>query len=401
MVTNESIHQFRTEVAAELIKRLLPFWSEKTIDEENGGFYGQITNGLTVKKAAAKSCVLNSRILWTFASAYRIFKDNAYRIMAERAYHYLQNHFWDKQYYGLYFMLDYRGQVIDSRKQLYNLAFGIYGLSEYYRATGDEKSLIRAIQLYYLIEEHLSDPNHQGYFEAGSRDWGFVKEMRLSERDLNAKKTMNSHLHLMEAYTNLLRVWDSDRLRHSLEQLINLMVTRILNRETFHFNLFFDETWNSKLNLISLGHDIEGSWLLTEAATVLGDEMLFDMIKDVSVKMARKVYETGIDRENGGLYNELIDGVVRDPVKVWWPQCEAMVGLINAFQLTEEEVFLEAASQIWKFIDRFMLDRDNGEWFGEVSEDGRPNHSYYKVGPWKCPYHNGRACMEVMLRLGK
>ena len=205
---------------------------------------------------------------------------------------------------------------------------------------------------------------------------------------------------MMEAYTNLLRVWDSDRLRHSLEQLINLMVNSILNRETFHFNLFFDETWNSKLNLISLGHDIEGSWLLTEAATVLGDEMLFDMIKDVSVKMARKVYETGIDRENGGLYNELIDGVVRDPVKVWWPQCEAIVGLINAFQLTEEEVFLEAASQIWKFIDRFMLDRDNGEWFGEVSEDGRPNHSYYKVGPWKCPYHNGRACMEVMLRLG-
>lgn len=401
MLANKYIQQFRTEVERELVGRILPFWMEKTVDRENGGFYGQISNDLIINREAAKSCILNSRILWTFASAYRIFKNGAYRTMADRAYNYLINRFWDNQHYGLFFTLDYRGKVIDPRKQLYNLAFGIYGLSEYYRATGVEKSLALAIQLYDLIEGHFYDTRNKGYFEASSRDWRLIDDMRLSAGDLNEKKTMNSHLHLMEAYTNLLRVWENGRLRHSLDELIRIIVNRIIDPETFHFNLFFDETWNSKIQLISLGHDIEGSWLLTEAASVLGDEKLFETIKDVSVNMAQKVYEAGRDGENGGLYNELIDGVARETVKVWWPQCEAMVGFINAFELTGKDFFLKAAYQLWRFIDRFLIDRENGEWFGEVYKDGLPNQNHDKVGPWKCPYHNGRACMEVIARLEK
>lgn len=401
MLTKKDIQQFKTEVKRELTGGILPFWCEKTIDMENGGFYGRVSNDLIINREANKSCILNSRILWTFAAAYRIFKDAAYRHVADRAYDYLVNYFWDDQYYGLFFTLDYHGKVIDPRKQLYNLAFGIYGLSEYYRATGIGESLKLAIQLYGLIEEQFYDAQNKGYYEACSRDWRLIDDMRLSSRDLNAKKTMNSHLHLMEAYTNLLRIWEDGRLRRSLDELILTIVERIIDPETFHFNLFFDENWNSKTKIISLGHDIEGSWLLAEAASLMGEEKTLNDLTNLSVKMARKVYEAGCDRENGGLYNELINGVSQETVKIWWPQCEAMVGFINAFELTGEEHFLQAAYQIWRFIDRFMIDRKNGEWFGEVFEDGLPNPNYDKVGPWKCPYHNGRACMEVIARLEK
>ncbi|NLW46773.1 MAG: N-acyl-D-glucosamine 2-epimerase [Firmicutes bacterium] len=401
MLRNKDIQQFKAEVERELIDRILPFWSEKTIDLENGGFYGRISNDLIIKREANKSCILNSRILWTFAAAYRVFKDSAYRKVADRAYDYLVNYFWDNQYYGLFFTLDYRGQVIEPRKQLYNLAFGIYGFSEYYRATGVKESLTLAIQLYRLIEEHYYDVQNKGYYEACSRDWRLINDMRLSPRDLNAKKTMNAHLHLMEAYTSLLRVWEDGRLRQSLEQLIRIIVDRIIDPETYHFQLFFDETWNSQTKLVSLGHDIEGSWLLMESALLVGDGKTIDLLTDLSVKMAQKVYEAGRDPENGGLDNELINGVPREMVKIWWPQCEAMVGFINAFELTGEELFLKAAYQIWQFIDRYLIDRKNGEWFGEVFKDGLPNSNHDKVGPWKCPYHNGRACMEVIVRLEK
>lgn len=401
MFTSNSILQFKAEIEAELTGRIMLFWMERTMDEGNGGFYGQIANDLKINKEAAKGCILNSRILWTFAAAYRIFKNDSYRTVADRAYEYLLSHFWDNQYFGLYFMLDHRGVVIDPRKQLYNLAFGIYGLSEYYRATGIKESLRRAIQLFQLIEQHYYDRVNKGYYEACSRDWLLTYDMRLSKKDLNEKKTMNSHLHLMEAYTNLLRVWDNDQLRHSLDELIQVTINHIISPQTCHFNLFFDESWNPKLNMISFGHDIEGSWLLTEAATVMGDEKLFNIVKEKTVKMAQKVYEEGLDNEYGGLFNEFIDEVLQDPSKVWWPQCEAMVGFINAFELTGKEYFLKAAYQIWRFIDRYLVDRVNGEWFGEVSRDGKPNQTHDKVGPWKCPYHNGRACMEIISRLGK
>lgn len=401
MLAKEDIQQFKAEVERELTGRILPFWSEKTIDLENSGFYGRISNDLVIQREANKSCILNSRILWTFAAAYRIFKDPAYRRVADRAYDYLVDYFWDDQYSGLFFTLDYQGKVIDPRKQLYNLAFGIYGLSEYYRATGIGESIKLAIQLYHLIEERFYDSQNKGYYEACSREWRLIDDMRLSPRDLNAKKTMNSHLHLMEAYTNLLRVWEDDGLRHSLDELIRTLVERIIDPETFHFNLFFDENWNPQTKTVSLGHDIEGSWLLTEAASLLGEEKTRNDLTKLSVEMARAVYEAGRDRENGGLYNELSAGVAREKVKIWWPQCEGMVGFINAYELTGEEPFLEGAYQIWRFIDRFLIDRKNGEWFGEVFEEGLPNPDHDKVGPWKCPYHNGRACMEVLARLEK
>jgi mannobiose 2-epimerase len=400
MILRKTDQQFKSELEQELIARILPFWMEKTVDVENGGFYGQIFNNLMIDKKAEKGCILNSRILWTFSSAYRVFKDKRYLAIARRAYEYLLEYFWDPEFGGLYFTIDNLGRVVNSHKQVYNLSFGIYGFSEYYRATGVPESLDRAIRLFWLIEQNCYDSGNMGYFEARSRDWTSIDDKQLSLMDLNEQKSMNTHLHLLESYTNLLRVWDNAQLRNQLHELIKVAVTYLIEPQTSHFKLFFDERWNSKGDLISMGHDIEGSWLLYEAAGVLGDGDLSAKVKNIAVAMAQRVYEEGIDPEYGGLFNELENGILRSNVKIWWPQCEAMVGFFNAFQLTGDKHFWEAAHGIWQFIQRYLLDKENGEWFGETTREGIPIKNYYKVGPWKCPYHNGRACMELIARLG-
>lgn len=299
-------------------------------------------------------------------------------------------------------MVSAEGDVIDSHKQVYNLAFGIYGFSEYYRATGNFESLNRAIQLFRLIEEHCYDRLNRGYFEACTREWLPTDEMRLGPMDLNEKKSMNTHLHLLEAYTNLFRVWPDRRLRQSLTELIRVMAERIVDRETGHFQLFFDEFWNVRSHKVSYGHDIEGSWLLWEAAETLGNKEVFSSTRDLVIRMADTVYREGLDTEFGGLYNEKEDGnILLDGEKVWWVQCEAMVGFLNAFQLTERRSFFDSALEIWRFSNEYLIDKVHGEWFYTVSRQGKPIESLDKVGPWKCPYHNGRACMELINRLNE
>jgi mannobiose 2-epimerase len=398
MMNLNAIQQFKTKVEHELTSRILPFWMEKTVDLKHGGFYGKMANDLRIYPNAQKGCILHSRILWTFACAYRLFKDDQYRKTAKHAFDYLVKYFWDERDSGLFLKVNHRGRVADPRKVVYNLAFGIYGFSEYYRATGEKEALDRAIRLYRLIEEYCHDNVNRGYFELCSRDWRINHDLHLTRKELNDKRSMNTHLHLLEAYTNLLRAWDNEQLRQSISELIEVFDNLIIHPETYHFEPFFDESWNSKIKNVSFGHDIEGSWLLYEAATVLKDEALFNRIKDLSVKMAQKAYEEGLDPEYGGLFNELENGVLKDN-KVWWVQCEAMVGFFNAFQLSGAEHFWEAAYGIWRFSEQYLFDKVNGEWFWEVSRDGKPNDKHYKVGPWKCPYHNGRACMELITRI--
>lgn len=401
LIPTNSPQQLKKEVEIELLKRILPFWMEKTIDKEKGGFYGTLSNDLTIDLNSPKGCILNSRILWTFSAAYRKLKDRRYLDVADRAYDYLINHFWDRQWGGLFFMVDSQGKANDLQKLVYNLAFGIYGLAEYYRATQTEQSLGKALELYGLIEKNCYDSLHQGYFEGCSRKWVLSETMQLSPRDLVAEKSMNTHLHLLEAYTGLFRVWDHPHLKEKLRELIQVFIGHIINPETHHFRLFFDADWKGKNPIISMGHDIEGSWLLYEGAEVLGDPEILAVVRNISIAMARRVYDEGMDRGYGGLYNEVENGVPINTVKIWWPQCEAMVGFFNAYRLTGKQDFLEAVYQIWDFTAHHLLDYQHGEWFGETSREGDPNQDYYKVGPWKCPYHNGRMCLELMERIGE
>ena len=394
----KEIQQLKSEIEQELTGGILPFWMEKTPDHKYGGFIGRMDNNLRVYPKAKKCCILYSRILWTFAAAYRLRHDERYLAMADRAYDYLLKYFWDERYSGLYLLVNHRGRVAEPRKLVYNLSFGIYGFSEYYRATGNGEALDRAIHLYRLIEEYCHDNVNGGYFEACSRDWRLITSMHLTRRILHEKKSMNTHLHILEAYTNLLRVWDDPGLRQSIRQLIGIFEASIIDSQTGHFKIFFDEYWNSKLDSVSYGHDIEGSWLLYEATQTLNDEAVLNRVKARVIDMVERIYQEARDDRYGGIFYELEDGELNTK-KVWWVQCEALVGFYNAYQLTGESRYLDAISPIWKFARQFLMDQQYGEWYYEVSRDGKPNEKYYKVGPWKCPYHSGRACMELMTRM--
>ena len=400
MPTTEKILTYRKEVETELHHNILPFWERHGLDRENQGFYGHISNDLIVDKEVEKGCVLNSRILWTYASAYRLTKDPRYLEMAKRAYEFMLNHFWDKEYSGLYWMVDFKGNPVDTQKRTFNLAFGIYALAELYAASGIFECLDKAVELYKIIEAKGYDHENKGYLEAFSREWLPADDCRLSVTDLNGKRSLNTHLHIIEAYTNLLRVWENAALRERLKELLMTLIDNILDSDTFHFKLYLDENWHAVAPLISYGHDIEGSWLMCESAQILNDKNLLDKVKDIAVVMAQRVYDQGLDNDYGGLYYESLCSVI-DTDKHWWPQAEAMIGFLNAYELTGKECFFEASLEVWRFIKNYIIDTQNGEWFAKVSKDGRVFYDYLKVGPWKCPYHNSRACFEVLERLAR
>ena len=392
------MQELREKVEAELRSEILPFWLKHTVDEEYGGFRGRIANNLAIDAKADKGIILNARILWTFAKAFDVYREPHYLEAARRAYEYILRHFWDNEFGGVYFSVDYRGTPVDAKKRIYAQAFTVYALSEYAHAAGHGEAIAKAMQVVERIEAASHDNEHGGYFETCERDWTLAADQRLSDVDLDEKKSMNTHLHLLEAYAALLRRHEDATVRMRLRELIEIFLEHIVDPATHHFILFFDETWRPRSEKISFGHDIEGSWLLCEAAEILAEPALLDRVRTVAVKMAQAVYEQGLDADGGLLYEAGPDGIL-DSDKHWWPQAEAVVGFLNAYGLTGQQHFAHAAERSWDFIDRYIVDHEYGEWFWLVSREGVPDNHRDKVGPWKCPYHNSRACLEVMTRL--
>ena len=389
---------FRRQLQDELTGNILPFWMTQAVDRVNGGFYGALTNDLVVHNEEPRSAILCARILWTYAAAYRRLGDEEYLSMARRAYNYLTDVFLDPQYGGLYWSVDALGKAVFTRKHHYAQAFGIYGLSEYYRATGQPESLELAQALFHLLEKHAYDPVYGGYIEGSGRKWEPLADMRLSERDLNSRKSMNTMLHILEAYTNLLRVWPDAALRAQHRLLIDTFQKHIVDPSTGHFKLFFDDRWNSLLENVSYGHDIEGSWLLVEAAEAQADPALLEQVRETAVQIASAVYEDGLEPDGSLPYEAGPHGLV-DSHKSWWVHAEAMLGFYNAYQLSGQERFRQAAYRIWDYIQDRMVDRTYGDWLKRLQRDGTPDQASYKVGPWECPYHHSRACFEMLDRL--
>lgn len=380
----------------ELTDHILPFWINRMQDNRYGGFYGQIDGRNLLHPEANKGAILNARMLWTFSAAFRLLNDAAYLQMAQRAFDYITNYFIDKEYGGAYWELDYKGNPVNMKKQTYVQGFMLYGFSEFYRATANPQALELAKQFFRLIEK-CYDNSLGGYLEAYARDWQPIEDMRLSEKDANEKKTMNTHLHVLEPYTNLLRIWRDDELIAAQRRLIDIFTIKILDRETGHLNLFFDEEWNVRSTVISYGHDIEASWLLFEAAEVLGDEELQERIKKISLKIADAALE-GLQADGGLAYERVDDHT--DSERHWWVQAEAVVGYMYAYKNSGDVRYKEKASAVWDYIRDYMVDKETGEWYWSRLPDGNINRKDDKAGFWKCPYHNGRMCMEMMERFG-
>lgn len=394
---NKRLIDMRFEMLDVLENNILRFWQEKMVDDENGGFYGRITGLGRLEAEAEKGAVLNARILWTFSAAYRLLKKTNYLKIATRAKRVIIDTFYDHEYGGIYWSIDSRNRPLDTKKQIYALGFAIYGLSEYVRATGDTEALDYAIRLYESIECHSFDVEKNGYCEALTRDWREIADMRLSDKDENERKTMNTHLHILEPYTNLYRVWKDERLAKSLRNLIEIFTDKIFNPATGHLDLFFDDDWNSKYRIVSYGHDIEASWLIHEAALVLGDELLQKRVEMYVIEIAEAASE-GYLPEGGMIYEMHLDSSEIDAERHWWVQAEAIVGYVNLYQNFEDTLSLNRAFQCWEFIKKFLIDFDNGEWFWSIKANGQINKDEDKAGFWKCPYHNGRMCMELIER---
>lgn len=382
------------EIRAHLIEKIIPFWKALR-DDENGGYYGWLGYDLKLDKKAEKGCILNSRITWFFANAYMLLKDESLLEEAKHGYEFLKEKCIDKEYGGIYWSLNYDGTPSDATKHTYNQAFCIYALSAYYEATKDEQALALARDLFGLIEERCTD--EVGYLEAFTRDFRPESNEKLSENGVLAEKTMNTLLHVLEAYTQLYKVSKDDKVKDRLLFIIDIIENKVYNKELHRQEVFFDKDYNSILDLHSYGHDIETAWLLDLTLDVIGDDELTERISKITRDLTNQTYKVAFD--GNSFANECEKGVVNEH-RVWWVQAENVVGMINAYQRQNEQKFYDAAVSQWEFIKNYVIDkREGSEWFWEVDPEGKPYPDRPIVEPWKCPYHNGRMCFEVIKRL--
>lgn len=392
-------------------KNILPFWLNFQ-DEENGGFYGQMTGEGELVKDANKGGILNARILWSFSAAYRVLRKPEYLAAATRAKDYILKYFIDPVYGGTYWELDCKGNPVDTKKQFYAIGFTIYGLSEYARATGDMEALAMAVKLFDVIEEHSLDTVYNGYIEACTREWGEIADMRLSELDENYPKSQNTHLHIIEPYTNLFRCMTEmeangvaidlgvkGRVEVALRNLIDIFCDKILNPETHHLDLFFENDWTRGAGALeSYGHDIECSWLMHESALVLGDKDVLAKVEPI-VQLVAKASEKGLNEDGSMVHEANLDTGYVDVDRHWWVQAETVVGFYNIYQYFGDEAALQKAQNCWQYIKDNLIDAEGGEWFWSRDPERNINRKDDKAGFWKCPYHNSRMCLELIERI--
>ena len=382
------------EVKEHLTRDIIPFWQHLK-DEEYGGFYGYMGYDLCLDKGAVKGCILNSRILWFFSNAYLVLQDEGLLDYARHAFLFLKEHFIDKENGGVYWSLTYDGKPEDTTKHTYNQAFAVYALASYYAASGDEEALELAKELYYIVETRCRD--EYGYMEAFNSQFEPKGNDKLSENGVMAEKTMNTLLHVFEAYTELYHVLKEEKIADNLRYILDLIADKVYNEGAGRQEVFFDRKWNSLLDLSSYGHDIETAWLVDRGLEILGDAAYTEKLTPITKTLTENIYKRAYS--NHSLANEAENGIV-DGTRVWWVQAEAVVGFLNGYQKApEHQEYLEAAENIWNYIKEHLVDKRGGsEWYWALDEEGIPIEKPI-VEPWKCPYHNGRMCFEVIRRM--
>lgn len=384
------------EVKAHLTERIIPFWKSLR-DDVYGGYYGYMDYGLAVDKKAVKGCILNSRILWFFSNAYTLLKEESLLEEARHGYAFMKEHCLDRENGGIFWSIGYDGEPEDTTKHTYNQAFSIYALSSYYEASGDGGALELAKELFHTIESRCTD--EVGYKEAFDREFHEIENDKLSENGVIAHKTMNTLLHVFEAYTELYRVSEMPEVKERLKWIMDTFAHKVYNPALHRQEVFFDGQMNSIIDLHSYGHDIETAWLIDRGAEVLGEEEYKEKMSPITKDLTEQIYKVAFDGHS--LANECEKGVVNKH-RVWWVQAETVVGFLNGYQKNPDKPeYLEAAGKVWEFIKQYVIDgREGSEWFWEVDENGKPFEGRPIVEPWKCPYHNGRMCFEVIRRNG-
>lgn len=389
---SNQLHQLKKELSDEL-QSILTYWSKNTLDEINGGFIGRIDHFNNPFPDASKGIILNTRILWSFSAATNYLNTSEYDHICNRAFDYIKGHFVDQINGGVFWELDHEGNPINTRKQVYAQAFAIYSLSEYCLLTKNEEAKSLALEIFELIEKHSNNSDSKGYLEAFGQEWEDLADLRLSPKDINSSKTMNTHLHILEAYTTLLKISDGNHVKTRLRDLIDLLHTKFLT-SNYQFQLFFDDNWNSKSQKVSFGHDIESAWLILEAAKQINDSALIKQCELNLVNIADTFLREGLD-EDGSVINERDDATgAIDHDRHWWPQVEAMIGLGYAYKLTGDENYVNTLKGIWEYVKANIIDHDSGEWYFRVDRSGTP-YAEDKVSMWKAPYHSSRACMVL------
>lgn len=391
------MYAFVNEIETHLKEKLIPFWTGLK-DEENGGYYGYMGYDLAIDTHYEKGCILNSRILWFFSNAYMLFGEGHLKEAAEHAYKFLKDCCIDKENGGVYWSVTYNGKISDDTKHTYNQAFAIYALSSYYDAVKDEEALKIAGELFNLIEEKCTD--EYGYLEAFSRTFEPAGNDKLSENGVMADKTMNTLLHVFEAYTEYYRVSHNEKAAARLRFMLDVFKNNVYNEKLGRQEVFFDQKYTPLIDLYSYGHDIETAWLLDRGLEVLGDNRYIEMFALVTHALAENIYNRAF--VNGSVLNEAENGV-NDTTRIWWVQAESIVGFINEGMkipgTEESSKYFKAAEALWEYIKEFLIDkREGSEWFWSVNADGEPCQKPI-VEPWKCPYHNGRMCIEVVRRM--
>ena len=382
------------EIKEHLISDIIPFWGNLK-DGSFGGFYGEMDYDLKLYQKADKGCILNSRILWFFSNAYLTIQDKTCLENARHAYEFLKNAFYDTENGGVFWSVTYDGKPRDDTKHTYNQAFAIYALASYYGASKDQEALKLAYAIVDKVETVCKDEG--GYLEAFDRNFTPASNEKLSENGVMAGRTMNTLLHVFEAYTELYRVDKNPKIAALMEEMLDTFADKVYNPKKRRLEVFFDKNWNSLIELNSYGHDIEASWLIDRGVEVLGSKKYEDKIYKITKDLAAHIFE--VARDEASLFNECEDGKV-DTKKVWWVQAEAMLGFLNGYEKDGlRKDYLEMVGKIWDYIKEYMIDhRAGSEWFNELNQDGTPIKTKEIVGPWKCPYHNGRMCFEVINR---
>ncbi|NLO86451.1 MAG: N-acylglucosamine 2-epimerase [Clostridiales bacterium] len=382
---------FQTEMRSHLCDHILPFW-QKLKDDTNGGYIGFVGMDLVPNPTAFKGCILNSRILWTFSTAARVLNDPSYLPYAKHAFDFLKS-FIDKENGGLYWSLTFDGKPLDTTKHTYCQAFAVYGLAAYARATGESEPLGMAMELLSLIESRCRDAI--GYGEAYQLDFSPQSNEKLSENGVEASRTMNTLLHVIEAYAELYRAGQDERVAKLTAAALEQVLSTVYNPEKGRLDVFFDGAFRSLIDLESYGHDIEASWLLWDAVNAVIPQEARAPYRDMSLVLADSICKRALTES--GVINECEAGK-DDERRIWWVQAESVLGFLNAYELTGDDRYLGAVNSVWDSIKRLIIDKRCGEWYVHAEPDGTPANLPI-VDEWKCPYHNSRMCLEVINRI--